>query len=174
MLSSIGKGTRFSDVISKGVSVGAECILPEEVLQRHLNVSTEGIMAHFSMMEHLKSNAESTVAKSTAKVTSSIYAATGQDMGNCALGNNPQSRFTEHSGPGGGVKYSIWLPGLDLRTVNGGCELPTQKQCLEMMGCYGDDKVRRLAEIIAAFSAALDISSVGAIVAGKLNKAHRN
>jgi len=37
--------------------------------------------------------------------------------------------------------------------------LPTQKECLEMLGCYGKDAVEKFAEICAAVVLAGDTSS---------------
>ena len=41
------------------------------------------------------------------------------------------------------------LPSLIVATYGGGTALPTQKECLEIMGCSGKGKVKTLAEIIA-------------------------
>lgn len=37
----------------------------------------------------------------------------------------------------GGVYAAITLPSLVIGTVGGGTSLATQKECLQMMGCYG-------------------------------------
>ena len=42
----------------------------------------------------------------------------------------------------GGVYAALTLPSLVIGTVGGGTSLATQKECLQMMGCYG--KVRSM------------------------------
>ena len=48
-------------------------------------------------------------------------------------------------------------------TYGGGVSLPTQRECLEILGCVGRDKVRKLAEIIGAVVLAGEISLASAI-----------
>lgn len=57
-------------------------------------------------------------------------------------------------------------------TVGGGTGLPQQRECLELLGCAGSGKVARLAEIIAGFALALDLSMLAAISAGHFAHAH--
>lgn len=37
-----------------------------------------------------------------------------------------------------------------MATYGGGTGLPTQRDCLELLGCYGTGKVGKLTEIVAA------------------------
>jgi hydroxymethylglutaryl-CoA reductase (NADPH) len=46
--------------------------------------------------------------------------------------------------------YSITLPSLIVATYGGGTSLPTQREALELLGCYGEGKVRKFAEIVPA------------------------
>ena len=50
----------------------------------------------------------------------------------------------------GGYYYSITIPALIVATYGGGTGLPTQRECLELLGCYGPGRVRKFAEIVAA------------------------
>jgi hydroxymethylglutaryl-CoA reductase (NADPH) len=54
----------------------------------------------------------------------------------------------------------------------GGTGLPTRRECLEMLGCYGAGKVRKLAEIVAATVLCGEISLGSAIVSEEWVKAH--
>ena len=53
--------------------------------------------------------------------------------------------FAEHTD-----YLTITIPSLIVGTYGGGTGLPTQCECLEMLGAYGKDKVYKLAEIVAA------------------------
>jgi hydroxymethylglutaryl-CoA reductase (NADPH) len=50
--------------------------------------------------------------------------------------------------------------------------LPTQRECLEMLGCYGKGKVQKFAEICAGVVLAGDISLTSAILAGDWVTSH--
>ncbi len=55
------------------------------------------------------------------------------------------------------------IPSLIVATFGGGTGLPTQRECLELMGCVGRGKVKKLAEIIAGVALAGEISLGSAI-----------
>jgi hydroxymethylglutaryl-CoA reductase (NADPH) len=48
---------------------------------------------------------------------------------------------------------------------SGGTSLATQRECLDTLGCYGEERVNRLAEFIAAGALAGEISLAAAISA---------
>jgi hydroxymethylglutaryl-CoA reductase len=50
--------------------------------------------------------------------------------------------------------------------------LPTQRECLELLGCYGPGRVRKLAEIVAATVLCGEVSLGAAVVAGEWVTAH--
>ena len=56
--------------------------------------------------------------------------------------------------------------------MGGGTGLATQRECLEILGCYGEGKVNKLAEIVAATVLCGDISLQSAIVADEWVTAH--
>jgi len=68
--------------------------------------------------------------------------------------------------------WSITLPSLIVATYGGGTSLPTQRECLEMLGCYGAGKSKKLAEIIAATVLAGETSLSGAIMASEWVTSH--
>jgi hydroxymethylglutaryl-CoA reductase (NADPH) len=57
-------------------------------------------------------------------------------------------------------------------TYGGGTGLPTQRECLELLGCYGTGKVRKFAEIVAATVLCGEISLGSALVAEEWVGAH--
>jgi hydroxymethylglutaryl-CoA reductase (NADPH) len=58
---------------------------------------------------------------------------------------------------------SITIPSLIVATYGGGTGLATQRECLELLQCWGRGKVRKLAEIIAGVVLAGEISLASAI-----------
>jgi len=67
---------------------------------------------------------------------------------------------------------SLTIPSLIVATHGGGTGLATQRECLEIMGCYGQGKVNRLAEIVAGVALAGEISLGGAISSRDWVSAH--
>jgi hydroxymethylglutaryl-CoA reductase (NADPH) len=74
--------------------------------------------------------------------------------------------------PNGDYYYSITIPSLIVATYGGGTGLATQRECLELLGCYGSGKVRKLTEIIAATVLCGELSLGSAIVAEEWVTAH--
>ena len=74
--------------------------------------------------------------------------------------------------PNGDLYASVTLPALIIATYGGGTGLATQRECLEMLGCYGTGKVHKLAEIMAATVLAGELSLASAVVAEEWVQAH--
>jgi hydroxymethylglutaryl-CoA reductase len=72
----------------------------------------------------------------------------------------------------GSYYYSITIPALIVATYGGGTGLPTQRECLELLGCYGPGRVRKLAEIVAAAVLCGEVSLGAAVVADEWVTAH--
>ena len=53
------------------------------------------------------------------------------------------------------------MPSLIVASYGGGTGLATQRECLEMLGCYGKGKVHKLAEIVAATVLCGELSLAG-------------
>jgi hydroxymethylglutaryl-CoA reductase (NADPH) len=57
-------------------------------------------------------------------------------------------------------------------TYGGGTGLPTQRECLELLGCYGKDRVRKFAEIVAATVLCGELSLGTAVIADEWVSSH--
>jgi len=72
----------------------------------------------------------------------------------------------------GDYYWSMTLPSLIVATYGGGTGLGTQRECLEMLGCYGSGNVNKFAEICAAVVLAGETSLSAAILAGDWVSSH--
>lgn len=72
----------------------------------------------------------------------------------------------------GDYYYSVTIPSLIVATYGGGTALPTQQECLSLLGCAGRDKVRRFAEIVAATVLCGELSLTSAIVSDQWVSSH--
>lgn len=68
----------------------------------------------------------------------------------------------------------VRMPTVEVGTVGGGTGLPCQSEALRMMGCLGNGKSRKLAEIVAVTVLAGELSTLGAQAAGQLGSAHKS
>jgi hydroxymethylglutaryl-CoA reductase (NADPH) len=90
-----------------------------------------------------------------------MFIATGQDVANVSESSAGimYVSLTENDD----LYISITIPSLIIATYGGGTGLATQKESLELLGCYGKDKVKKLAEIIAGVVLAGELSLASAI-----------
>ncbi len=154
----------------KGKSVTAGALLSEMVLQAYLHCSARQLydVWHSTLVGHLAANAIGYNAQFANGLTA-MFIATGQDVANVA---NSACGITNFELVDGGLFVSLTLPALSVATVGGGTGLGTQRECLEMLGCFGSGKSRKLAEIMAAGLLGGEISMGAAIASGEFAAAH--
>jgi len=156
------KASQINLMRTRGKRVTAEILIPREVLTKVMRVNTESLAYHGSIANvgSFMSGANNNGLHS-ANAIAAIAIATGQDAANVA----ESSAAVVHSDltPDKSLYFSITLPSLIIATHGGGTGLPTQNECLEIMGCTGLGSVNKLAEIIAGTVLAGEISLASAI-----------
>jgi hydroxymethylglutaryl-CoA reductase (NADPH) len=129
-------------------------------------------MYHARQLSHLggfMSGVNNNGAHSANGITA-IFIATGQDVANVAE-SSALFAYAERR-ENGEYYYSVTIPALIVATYGGGTGLATQRECLEMLGCYGAGEVGRLAEIVAATVLCGELSLGSAFVAQEWVEAH--
>jgi hydroxymethylglutaryl-CoA reductase (NADPH) len=156
---------------TRGKRVVAEATIPDALLRSVMKSSSE-LMFRARQVSNLggfMSGVNNNGAHSANGITA-IFIATGQDVANVA--ESSAAFVHAELRPNGDYYYSITIPSLIVASYGGGTGLATQRECLEMLGCYGDGQVRKLAEIIAATVLCGELSLGSAIVAEEWVKAH--
>jgi hydroxymethylglutaryl-CoA reductase (NADPH) len=156
---------------TRGKRVVAEITLPAALVEEHMNVTTDklwaarlrGQLGAFMSVTNNNGN-------HSANGVTALFIATGQDVANVAE-SSALYGFSELL-PNGDFYASVTLPSLIVATYGGGTGLPTQRECLELLGCYGTGGVGRLAEIVAATVLAGELSLGSAVVAEEWVRAH--
>jgi len=100
-----------------------------------------------------------------------MYIAAGQDVATTVesrLANN----VLDYDAEGDVLHWDVHVPTLSVGTVGGGTGLPTQRECLDLIGCRGAGKVDKFAELCAVAALANEISFWGAICAHEWIDAH--
>jgi len=165
------KSSQVNMLRTRGKRVVAEATIPGELIREIMHADTE-LLWRARLVSNLggfMSGANNNGAHSANGITA-IFIATGQDVANVA-----ESSAAYNYGellPDGNLYFSVTIPSLIVATYGGGTGLATQRECLELMGCYGKDKVMKLAEIIAATVLCGELSLGSAIVAEEWVKAH--
>ncbi|HET9257455.1 MAG TPA: phosphotransferase, partial [Pseudonocardiaceae bacterium] len=165
------KLTYLSLAVGRGSRVTAECTLDEETVETVLKVKPEMIVrAHRAAL--LGGQQAGMIGNSinAANVIAAIFLSTGQDM---ACVHESGTALFSMALTGEGLHATILLPNLVLGTVGGGTGLPNQQDFLAATGCSGEDGSARLAEIIAGFALALDLSTAAAVTGGQFAVAHQ-
>ncbi len=90
-----------------------------------------------------------------------MFIATGQDVANVAEAS-AGILYSERT-PQSDLYFSLTIPSLIVGSYGGGTSLATQRECLEILDCYGSGKVNKLAEIIGGMVLAGEISLAAAI-----------
>jgi NADP-dependent 3-hydroxy-3-methylglutaryl-CoA reductase len=159
-----------SFIAGRGTRVTAECLLPHSVVEEVLKVKADELVRAFGLASAFGVQS-GTVGWNinVANLLAGVFGATGQDMA-CVHESGVALLYLK-SAPGG-VYASMVLPSLVVGSVGGGTHLPRQREYLEILGCAGPGKVSRLAEIIAGFCLALDLSTLAAITGGQFAAAH--
>lgn len=165
------KASTVNMLHTRGKRVVAEITLPADLLQSEMRVDSRRSFRSRLManLGSFMSGAVNNGAHAANGVTA-MFIATGQDVANVAESSAAYD-FSEVL-PNGDYYRSITLPSLIVATYGGGTGLATQRECLDMLGCYGEGKVRKLAEIVAATVLCGDISLQSAIVADEWVTAH--
>ena len=155
----------------KGKSVVAGVRLPAAVVRTVLGVEVAALAAlwHRTVVAHLETGAIGHNGH-YANGLAAVFIACGQDVANVA--NAAVGVSTLEAEPDGSLWASVHLPSLTVGTVGGGTGVGTAPECLRLLGCEGNGKASRLAEIVAATLLAGELSFSAALAAGGHAEAH--
>jgi hydroxymethylglutaryl-CoA reductase (NADPH) len=165
------KSSQVNMLHTRGKRVTAEATIPNELLQARMHTTTDLVYRarQVSNLGGFMSGVNNNGSHSPNAITA-MFIATGQDVANVAESSSA-AVYTELL-PNGDYYYSITIPSLIVASYGGGTGLATQRECLELLGCYGAGKVKKLAEIVAATVLCGEISLGAAIAAEEWVTAH--
>lgn len=167
------KATALSFTTVRGKKVTTEITLSEQIVNDVLKTSPKAMEEYWrsSTIGIIQSGAIGAQGHYANGLTA-LFLATGQDaacVAEAAIGIT-RMELTED----GSLYASVTLPNLIVGTVGGGTSLPTQRECLELMDCYGVGNARKFAEICGAVVLAGELSIAAAMSAGHFTSAHKN
>jgi hydroxymethylglutaryl-CoA reductase (NADPH) len=165
------KHSQINMLMTRGKRVVAEAVLRRDVLRELMGVDTRQLFEYrqIGMVGSFMSGAAYNGAHAANGLTA-MFIATGQDAANISE-SHAGVTYTQLL-PDDDYYWSTTLTSLIVATYGGGTGLPTQRECLELLGCYGRGKVQKFAEICAGVVLAGDISLTCAILAGDWVSSH--
>ena len=156
------KASQVNVMRTRGKRVIAEAVVKRDVLIQHMRVDPETLVYHGGVANvgAILSGANNNGLHSANAITA-MFIATGQDVANVSE-SSAGIIYTELT-PERDLYISITIPSLIVATYGGGTGLPTQRECLDMLGCVGKNKVNKFAEIVAGVVLAGELSLGAAI-----------
>lgn len=156
------KASMINMMRTRGKRVTAEAVVKRDALLEIMDADTESLYYHSKVANvgSMLSGANNNGCHSANAITA-MFLATGQDVAN--VSESSMALMYSEMTPEKDLYMSITLPALIVASCGGGTGLPTQRECLETMGCYGVGKVNKLAEIVAGAVLAGEISLAAAI-----------
>jgi hydroxymethylglutaryl-CoA reductase (NADPH) len=165
------KSSQVNMLHTRGKRVVAEATVPNRLFEEIMRSSSD-LMYRARQVSNLggfMSGVNNNGAHSANGITA-MFIATGQDAANVA--ESSAAFIYAELRDNGDYYYSVTIPSLIVGTYGGGTGLATQRECLELLGCYGKGKVRKFAEIVAAAVLCGELSLGSAIVAEEWVDAH--
>jgi hydroxymethylglutaryl-CoA reductase (NADPH) len=165
------KHSLLNMISTRGKRVVAEIVFDKDLLKQHIGVTPQQLFRVRQVQ-----NTGSLLAGASnngghaANALAALFIATGQDAGSVSE-SQAGVLYTQLTDEGH-YYVSMTLTSLIVASYGGGTGLPTQRECLELLGCYGEGKANKLAEICAAVVLAGDISLAGASLAGDWVTSH--
>jgi hydroxymethylglutaryl-CoA reductase (NADPH) len=165
------KSSQVNMLRTRGKRVVAEAVIPGALLELTMHADSDLLFRarEVANLGGFMSGVNNNGGHSANGITA-IFIATGQDVANVA--ESSAALVYAEQRANGDYYYSVTIPSLIVATYGGGTGLATQRECLELLGCYGPGKVRKLAEIVAATVLCGELSLGAAIVAEDWVQAH--
>lgn len=165
------KHSHLNTLHTRGKRVVAEVVIKRELMKSIMHITPQDLfkMRQYSNMGALLSASVNNGAHFANGITA-MFIACGQDVANVAESSAGHT-YAEIT-PEGDYYFSVTIPSLIVATYGGGTGLATQKECLEVLGCYGKGKVYKFAELVAATVLCGELSLASAVVADEWVSSH--
>lgn len=166
------KATANSFSTVRGKKVTAEAFIKKEVVEKVLGSTSQAIAQYWqtSSVAAVQSGAIG-IQGHYANGLAALFLACGQDVACVTEAYVGITRMEVQAN--GDLYVAVTLPSLIVGTVGGGTGLPTQQECLKLLGCSGTGTARKFAEICGATVLAGELSIAAALASGDFSKSHK-
>ncbi|KAF3928499.1 hypothetical protein ABW20_dc0108848 [Dactylellina cionopaga] len=157
----------------RGVQVLVWATITNAVCERILKCNTADLSRDLAIMrEGMIRNGGMGTSINTANIIAAMFLACGQDSASVLEAGWAQLTH-QLDNKTGDLTLSMFFPSMVVGTVGGGTGHATQREALEMIDCFGPGKKMALAETIAAFCLALDLSTASAGTTNTFSDSHQ-
>jgi hydroxymethylglutaryl-CoA reductase (NADPH) len=166
------KPNMINSLSTRGRKVRVEAFIKKSVMKRILKMELKEyyrITNNVSSGSALCGTSEG-FSVNAANVIAALYAATGQDLG-CIYESSKVFNTIEIRDDG--LYWAALFPNIVTGTVSGSHRLPSQSDCIRLLECNEKNGANKLAEIIAGYCVALDLSTSSSICSGSFATAHK-
>ena len=155
----------------RGRRVDAEVIVPRYVIRRVFHADPEALarIAREGLYSGAISGAVGAQAQ-FANTMAAIFLATGQDVATVVEAGTGLTVMETTAR--GDLYASITIPNMVCGTVGGGTRLPSQQECLAILGCAGAGHARKFAALVGAAVLAGELALVAALATDTFAQAH--
>lgn len=169
------KPSWLNSILGRGRPVWAQARIPREVVAEVLKTTPEKIDSTAKEKCLVGSAISGSLGQNAhfANMIAALFLACGQDIAHTVEGS---LGITVTEVIDTGLYISIHLPDLPIGTVGGGTGLPSQKEMLMLLGCFGGDggkNAAKLAEIAGGTVLAGELSLLAALSVGSLASSHQ-
>lgn len=166
------KPAAINMINGRGKTVVAESRIPKDVVESKLHATAAQITDTNNRKNLVGSSIAGTLGANAhaANMVAALYIATGQDPAQVV---GASMTITTCEDLDGDLYICVRMPVVEVGTVGGGTRLPCQSEALQMIGCLGEGKAKKLSEIVAATVLAGELSTLAAQAAGQLGSAHQ-
>jgi len=171
--SSDKKVSSYNFIEGYGKEVFAEAIITNKILRLlNINIDVDEINRYYNSTLLISSySCMIGINAHVANLIAAIFTACGQDIAHVI--NSSIGIATSKILDGDTLYLTLYLPNLLVGTVGGGTSLETQRECLELLGCYGKDGSMKFSEIICASALAGELGIVTSLLTGVFTKHFR-
>jgi len=173
------KPSALNYILGRGKTTQAEVVLNHDLVQTVLKTTPSAMAEVVYRKIYLGTGQAAAYGLNAhvANILAAIFIATGQDPAQVVEGS--MGIVSAEVLENGDLYFALMLPSLEIGTTGGGTHLPTQREALTILDCYGFYKDRppgtmakKFGEIITAAALAGEISLCAALAAGHLASAH--
>ncbi|KAI5064921.1 hypothetical protein GOP47_0019616 [Adiantum capillus-veneris] len=174
------KATGVNWINGRGKSVVCDAVIKGEVVSKVLKTSVSALVE----LNTIKNLTGSAIAGAlggfnahASNIVSAVFLATGQDPAQ-NIESSSCITLMEPANDGKDLYISVSMPSIEVGTIGGGTQLPSQSACLNLLGVKGSSlkvpgsNAQRLARVVAGAVLAGELSLMSALAAGHLVKSH--
>lgn len=167
------KATALSFSNVRGKKVTSEVVVHKSIVEGVLKTTPEKMVKYWQASTLAVTQSGSIGAQGhVANGLTAMFIACGQDV--ACISESSVGLTRMELDDNGDLYASLTLPSLMIGTIGGGTGLPTQKECLILMDCYGKGKAQKFAEICCAVALSGELSIAAAMSVDQFTSAHES